>query len=211
MQPMLQAGVNLDAASYALVLLHGRGGTPEGMLPLVRAAGAVDGYALAPRASGGSWYPNRFLDPLKQNEPYLSQALTAIGNAFGYLEQHGISSDRTLLVGFSQGACLALEFAARHPRRFGGVAALAGGLMGDDEDLRSFSGSLSDTPVLIACGDVDEHIPEPRVHAAAKVMAELGARTDVRIYPNIGHTIVGDQIDALKSMVDEIRATIPAG
>lgn len=210
-QPMLQAGVGLTGASYALVLLHGRGGTPEGMLPLVRAAGAVDGSALALRAAGGSWYPNRFLAPLDQNEPYLSHALTAIGNAFDYLEQQGISPDRTLLVGFSQDACLSLEYVARTPRRYGGVAALAGGLMGADDDRRSFSGTLSDTPVLIACGDVDEHIPESRVHAAANVMTELGARTDVRIYPDIGHTIVGDQIDALKAMVDAIRATIPAG
>ena len=210
-QPMLQSGVQLSGASYAMVLLHGRGGTPEGMLPLVRAAGAVDGSALALRAAGGSWYPNRFLAPLEENEPDLSHALAAIANSLGYLEQHGISSERTLLVGFSQGACLALEFVARNPRRYGGVAALAGGLMGAEEDARSFRGSLSDTPALIACGDNDEHIPEARVHAAAKVMTDLGAQTDVRIYPDIGHTIVGDQIDALKSMVDAIRATIPAG
>lgn len=204
------AGVPLASASYALLLVHGRGGTAEGMLPIARAAGAADGAVIALRAAGGSWYPDRFLAPTSRNQPWLDSALAAVGRAVDAVVAAGIPSSRILLVGFSQGACLSLEYAARNPRRLGAVAALAGALIGEESEQR-YEGDLQGTPILLACGDADEHIPVARVQAAAAILGALGAATDVRIYPGVNHTIVGDQLDALRDMLDAVRATIPAG
>ncbi len=201
----LVSGVPLPEASYALVLVHGRGGSADGMLPIARAAGATDAALIAPRAEDGSWYPNRFLAPMASNEPYLSSALASVGRAVTSVLDAGIPPHRIILVGFSQGACLALEFAARNAQRFGGVAALAGALVGDDADVRQDAGDFAGTPILLACGDADDHIPEAKVRKAAVMLAAQGASVDLRIYPGIAHTIVGDQIDALRAMVDAVR------
>ena len=201
----------LALASYALILVHGRGGTPEGMLPVARAAGASDGFVIAPRAFGGEWYPYRFLAPTSQNEPWLSSALNSLESTVQLVLDAGIPADRIILAGFSQGACLSLEYAARAPRRYGAVAALAGALLGDVNEPRNYTGSLSGTPVLLACGDADEHIPEANVRESARLLSALGAAVDVRIYPGLGHSIVGDQLDALRDMLDAVRASVPAG
>ncbi|HYW31805.1 MAG TPA: dienelactone hydrolase family protein [Gemmatimonas sp.] len=205
------AGVPLDIASYAIILVHGRGGTPEGMLPVARAAGASDGFVIAPRAAGGEWYPQRFLAPVLQNEPWLSSALEAIDATVQYVCAGGVPKERIVLAGFSQGACLALEYVARHPERYGGVAALAGALIGDPAQPRHDLGSLAGTPVLLACGDADEHIPEPLVREAARIFAALDSAVDLRVYPGLGHSITGDQLDALRDMLDVVRSTAPAG
>ena len=154
----LVSGVPLSDASYALVLVHGRGGSADGMLPIARTAGATDAALIAPRAVGGTWYPDRFLAPMRKNEPYLSSALASVGRAVKSVIDAGIPAERIILVGFSQGACLTLEFAARHAQRLGGVAALAGALVGDDSDVRQDAGDFAGTPILLACGDVDDHI-----------------------------------------------------
>ncbi|MEO7522433.1 MAG: dienelactone hydrolase family protein [Gemmatimonas sp.] len=205
------AGVPLALASYALVLVHGRGGTPEGMLPVARAAGASDGFVIAPRAFGGEWYPLRFLAPPSHNEPWLSSALTALDATVRFVVDGGVPAERIILAGFSQDACLSLEYAARAPRRYGAVAALAGALLGSVDEPRAYSGSLVGTPVLLACGDADEHIPLANVHESARLIGALGAAVDVRIYPGLGHSIVGDQLDALRDLLDAVRATVPAG
>lgn len=205
------AGVPLSVASYAMILVHGRGGTPEGMLPVARAAGAVDGFVIAPRASEGQWYPQRFLAPVAQNEPWLTSALMAVGNAVDTIRAAGIPAARIIIAGFSQGACLTLEYAARHPERYGAIAALAGAMVGDPRERPAYTGSLAGTPVLLACGDADEHIPESYVRDSAAVLGGLGAAVDLRIYPGIGHSIVGDQLDALRDMLDAVRASVPAG
>lgn len=202
----LVSGVPLSDASYALVLVHGRGGSADGMLPIARAAGATDAALVAPRATGGTWYPNRFLAPMASNEPHLTSALASVARAVTSVSDAGIPAHRIILVGFSQGACLALEYAARHAQRFGGVAALAGALVGDDADVRRDAGDFAGTPVLLACGDVDDHIPEARVRKSAVMLAAQGADTDLRIYPGVAHTIVGDQVEALRAMVDAVRA-----
>ncbi len=202
------AGTPLDQASYALVLVHGRGGSADGMLPIARAAKATDAALVAPVAVGNSWYPKRFLDPREQNEPWLSSALDSVGTAIEHVRAAGIPSERIILVGFSQGACLMLEYAtiaATSQVRFGGVAALAGGLIGDPSVPRDDHGSLGGTPVLLACGDADGHIPEAIVRSSASVFRTLGATVDLRIYPGIGHDIVGDEIDALAEMVNTLR------
>jgi len=204
-QPPLVDGMPLHQAAFALVLVHGRGGSADGMLPIARAAGATDAALIAPRAAGGTWYPNRFLDPMASNEPFLTSALAAVHREVSNVIAAGIPSDRIVLVGFSQGACLSLEYAARHATRFGGVAALAGALIGDDIDERHDNGNFAGTPILLACGDTDNHIPEPRVRASATMLAAQGAIIDLRIYPGIEHTVVGDQIDALRAMIDVVR------
>lgn len=203
----LLGGAPLQQAPYALVLVHGRGGTADGMLPIARAAGAVDGAWIAPRAAGGSWYPHRFLDAFAANAPYLESALAAVHRGVQLAVSAGISHERIVLVGFSQGACLSLEYVARHGRRYGGVAALAGALIGDDRDVRQDQGDLAGTPVLLACGDADSHIPETRVRRSAEQLTAQGAVTDLRIYPGVDHTIVGDQLTALRRMVDALRET----
>ena len=204
----LVAGTPLDRATYALVLVHGRSGSAEGMLPIAKAAKATDAALVAPAAVGNSWYPKRFLDPREQNEPWLSSALASVGAAVDQVRVAGVPSERIILVGFSQGACLVLEYAtmaATSHVRFGGVAALAGGLIGDPAAPRSDSGSLGGTPVLLACGDADGHIPEAIVRSSAEVFRTLGASVDLRIYPGIGHDIGGDEIDALADMVGTLR------
>jgi predicted esterase len=210
-QPAAIAGVPLAMAPYALILVHGRGGSPEGMLPVARAAGASDGFVIAPRAFGGEWYPHRFLAPTSQNEPWLTSALNSLETTVRLVLDAGISADRIIMAGFSQGACLSLEYAARKPRRYGAIAALAGALPGPVNEPRKYDGSLAGTPVLLACGGADEHIPEANVRESARVLSALGAATDVRIYPGLGHSIVGDQLDALRDMLDAVRATVPAG
>ncbi len=206
--PPIMAGTPLDQASYALVLVHGRGGSPEGMLPVAKAAKATDAALVAPVAVGNSWYPKRFLDPREQNEPWLGSALASVGSAVDRVRAAGVPSERIILVGFSQGACLMLEYATMASQsdvRFGGVAALAGGLIGDPLVPRHDHGSLGGTPVLLACGNADGHIPEAIVRSSAEVFRALGASVDLRIYPGVGHDIVGDEIDALAEMVSTLR------
>lgn len=204
-QVALVSGVPLEQAHYALVLVHGRGGTADGMLPIARTAGAIDAALIAPRAVGGTWYPNRFLDAMASNEPYLSSALKSVHRAIGDANAAGIPSERIILVGFSQGACLALEYAAQNAKRFGGIAALAGALIGSEQDVRHDAGEFAGTPILLACGDADDHIPAARVRSSATLLATQGAVVDLRIYPGITHTIVGDQLDALRAMIDVVR------
>ncbi len=201
-----RAGVPLTQASYALVLMHGRGDSPEGLLPLARAVGAIDGAVIAPRASGNSWYPHRFLDPVETNAPWLDSAFSAVDRAVQSAVAVGIATERIVLAGFSQGACLTLEYAARTPRSYGGVAALAGALIGDNRAVRHDQRSLHHTPVLLACGDADPHIPESHVRDSALSFAALGADVDLRIYPGVGHTVIADQLDALRAMIDHVRS-----
>lgn len=210
----LFAGVALADATYALVLVHGRGGTAEGMWPIARAAKAMDAALIAPVAVGNSWYPQRFLAPFALNEPWLSSALSAVGAAVTQVRDAGIADQRIILVGFSQGACLTLEYAARSAAtgaRFGGVVAMAGALPGDPAVPRSDSGSLHGTPVVLACGDADAHIPEASVRQSADVFTELGATVDLRIYAGLGHDITGDQIAALAALADSVRGGVIAG
>lgn len=192
-QPLRQAGAPLGSARAALVLVHGRGATAEDILTL---AAEVDlpGFAyLAPQAAGNTWYPYRFLAPLADNEPGLSSGLAAIAAALERLAGAGIPPERTILLGFSQGACLSLEFAARHARRYGGLVGLSGGLIGPDGARRDYPGSLGGTPVFLGCSDVDPHIPKERVLHTAEVTA--------RLYAGMGHTVNLDELDFVRRMM----------
>jgi predicted esterase len=200
-QPVLTAGKPLDKAKAAMVMIHGRGATAESMLSLADELAHPDFAYLAPQAAGDTWYPNRFLAPIASNEPYLSSALAMINEVLERLSEAGIPPEQAILLGFSQGACLALEFAARHARRYGGVAGLSGGLIGPDETPRDYPGSLADTPVFLGCSDVDFHIPKERVLHSADVFRGLGGEVTVKLYPNMGHTVNQDELDAVRHMM----------
>src|SRR6266487_2450952 len=203
-QPVLMAGEPLESARAAMIMIHGRGASAEDILSL---AGEVDqpGFAyLAPQAAGYTWYPNSFLAPIASNEPGLSSGLAVIASLLERLGEAGISPERTILLGFSQGACLTLEFAARNARRYGGLAGLSGGLIGPDGTPRDYPGSLDGTPVFLGCSDVDPHIPKERVEFSAEVLQRLGGNVTTRLYPRMGHTINRDEIDFVQNMMSAL-------
>ncbi len=195
--PTRLAGVPLAEARAALVLVHGRGATAESILELADAF-AVAGMAyLAPQAAGQTWYPNSFLAPLPSNEPGLSSGLATVGAVLAAVAAAGVPAERTALLGFSQGACLALEYAARHARRYGALVALSGGLIGPPGTPRAYAGSLAGTPVFLGCSDHDPHIPRTRVEESAVVCETLDGVVTLRIYPHMGHTVNPDEIAAV--------------
>ncbi len=185
-----------------MVLLHGRGATADDILSLA-AEFDQSGFAyLAPQASGNTWYPNRFMEQIARNEPWLSSALNVVATL---LER--LAPERTILLGFSQGACLATEFAARHARRYGGVVGLSGGLIGPDGTPRDYPGSLDGTPVFLGCSDVDFHIPKERVVESAGILQQLGGDVTMRLYPNMGHTVNLDEIEVVRAMMASLLGT----
>lgn len=204
--PVLRGGIRLDVAPGALVVLHGRGSSAEQILELAAALDPGSYAHLAPQATSGSWYPNRFIAPIESNEPWLTSALDVVARTVATATVAGIPHERIVLLGFSQGACLALEYAARHARRWGGVIGLSGGLIGPDTTPRDYPGSLDQTPVFLGCSDIDSHIPVERVYESARVLARLGAEVDKRIYPGMGHTVNRDEIDAGKALLSGVLA-----
>lgn len=201
------AGAALGEARAAVVLVHGRGGTARDILDLAAELARPEIAWLAPEAAGRSWYPNSFMAPLESNQPYLDSALAALGRLVERVAGEGPGSDRLALVGFSQGACLALELAARRGRPLGAVAGLTGGLIGPPGGLRDYPGSLAGTPVLLAAGDPDPHVPWHRVEQSSAVFERLGAAVDLRRYPGLPHIINRDEIEQL----DKMLATLVAG
>lgn len=202
-------GAPLERAQAAMVLLHGRGASAADILAL---AGEFDapGFAfLAPQAAGAQWYPNRFIAPVEANEPWLSHALDAVQSVLAEVEGAGVPAERAFVLGFSQGACLALEFAARRPRRFGGVIGLSGALIENGDRPREYERGLDGVPVFLGCSDADFHIPLARVQRSAAVLQSLGAQVDARIYPGLGHTVNLDEIEAVTALmrraVGEVR------
>ena len=184
-----------------MVLLHGRGATAEDILTLVREVNQPDFAYLAPQAAGYSWYPERFLEPIERNEPWLTSALALVSGIVMRIQETGIPAERTILLGFSQGACLALEWAARNARRYGGVVGLSGGLIGPDGTPRNYPGSLHGTPVFTGCSDVDPHIPKERVADSAEILRELGGDVTLRLYPGMGHTINQDEVNFVRELM----------
>ena len=195
------AGRPLGEAKAAMILIHGRGAPAEDILGLAGELDRPDLAYLAPQAQGYTWYPYSFMAPLEQNEPGLSSALALIGDLVERLEQAGIPPERTVLLGFSQGACLSLEYAARNARRFGGVVALSGGLIGPPGTPREYSGTLDGTPVFLGCSDRDPHIPLVRVQESTQVLERMGATVTEKIYPGMGHTVNEDEIEHVRAML----------
>ncbi len=198
---VVSGGVPFAQARGALILTHGRGATAESILSHAPLLGAGDLAWLAPQAAGNSWYPYSFLSPIPQNEPGISSALQVLADLVAHIESEGIPANRITLLGFSQGACLTLEFAARNPRRFGALVGLSGGLIGPDDTPRTYPGSLDGTPVFLGCSDVDAHIPLARVHESATVLTRLGAAVDERIYAGMGHLVNDDEIAAVRGLL----------
>lgn len=199
--PLAAAGKPLAEARGAVILIHGRGASAESILELAAYLPQPDLAWLAPQAADSTWYPYSFLAPLEKNEPYLSSALARVAEVVALAEAAGLPPERIFLGGFSQGACLASEFVARNARRYGGLIAFSGGLIGPDGTPRDYAGSLSGMPVFIGCSDVDPHIPLGRVRETAAVLARLGATVDSRIYPRMGHTINQDEMDAAAALL----------
>ena len=205
-QPVYALGAPLGQATAAVVLVHGRGATAQDILTLAPVLEHSTFAYVAPQAAAYSWYPYSFLSPITRNEPGITSGLAVLRDLLAYLETNGIPAARTLLVGFSQGACLALEFAARFARRYGGVAGLSGGLIGPEGVLREATGTLAGTPVFLGCSDVDPHIPKARVLHSADVLAGLGANVSTRLYAGMGHTINEDEVEALRGLMADAIA-----
>jgi phospholipase/carboxylesterase len=197
-------GAALEAASAAMILLHGRGASARDILMLAGAFGREDVAYLAPQAAGSQWYPYRFIEPAARNEPDLSAALAVVSDLVADLAAAGIPAERTVILGFSQGACLATEFAARFPRRYGGVVGLSGGLIGTDAEVTAHTGDLAGTPVILGCSDTDFHIPLARVQATTRVLAAMKADVDETIYPGMGHGVVDDEVRRVRNLIDRL-------
>jgi predicted esterase len=203
-QPVRTAGAPLTEAEVAMVMIHGRGASAESILTLAPALAGPGVAFLAPQAGGSQgnqWYPYGFMAPIERNEPGISSGMRAIERVLTQIGAAGIPPARTLLLGFSQGACLASEFMARHARRYGGLAVLSGGLIGPDGTPRNYPGSLEGTPVFLGCSDVDSHIPAARVRESGEVLERLGGEVTLRLYPGMGHMVNDDEIEAVRAMV----------
>ncbi len=203
-QPILTAGPEPAQADATLVLVHGRGSTAESILSLHAELGLPALAALAPQAADNTWYPNSFLAPLEANQPYLDSALRRIESIVADLRARGVPSDRVALLGFSQGACLTLEYAVRRPRRYGGVIGLTGGLIGPPGTPRDYPGSLVGTPVFLGTSDPDPHVPYARVRETETVLTRMGATVELRRYPGMPHTVNQDELDATRALLQRI-------
>jgi len=216
-QRLVTSGASLDRARLALMMVHGRGGGPEDMVGLADHLALPDVAVFAPQAAGRSWWPDSFLAPLEANEPGLSSGLSVISNLLDDLNEQGFGPEQIALVGFSQGACLALEAAARLALPFRAVAALSGGLVGTGEaggasraDLYDrpaktfdYDGQLPGIPVLIGCHEQDPHIPLARVHDSAKVLDAMGAKLDTMVIPGAGHGIIAEEAAWLRKHLNK--------
>lgn len=199
--PVLHAGVSLADAVGAVILLHGRGGSAEDILSLAEEFDVPQLAYLAPEASENSWYPLSFLAPIEKNEPWLTSALRKVQTTIQSVQQARIATERIILCGFSQGACLATEYLARHARRYGGLIAFTGGLIGPTDAELSHSGDLAGTPVFFGSGDPDPHVPWKRVQQSAELLAEMGASVTARRYQGMPHTINHEEIEFARSLI----------
>jgi predicted esterase len=200
-QPTLTAGAPVATARLAVVMVHGRGASAEDILLLAEQFELDDVAYLAPQAANRTWYPYSFLAPMEQNEPGISSGLQRVSRLVEDLAAQGLPPDRVALLGFSQGACLSLEFAARFQRRYAAVVALSGALITPPGSQWSVPGSLARTPVVLGCSDVDPHIPLERVRDSARTFRSLDAEVDERIYPQMGHTVNRDEINAVRALL----------
>jgi len=198
-QRIVEAGVDLKAARAAMILLHGRGATAEDIMTIASEVQRPGWTYLAPQAAGNAWYLHPFTAPLESNEPYLSAALDTVTRVVERVEAR-VPAQRLVLLGFSQGACVILEWAARNARRYGAVICLSGGLIGPDGTPRDYPGSFEGTPVFLGCSDVDPYIPMPRVVDAGEVMKRMGADVTVRFYPGMGHMVGIEELETIREL-----------
>lgn len=200
-QPVVAAGAPIDGARAAAILVHGRNAAPRNILELATPLAHPGVAYLAPAAADHTWYPLSFLADRPRNEPWLSSALGVIRRLVDDVVARGIPASRIVLLGFSQGACLASEFALRHPGRFGGIVVFSGGLIGPPGTAWDVPGDFAGTPAFFGCSDVDAHVPRWRVDESAAVFSRMGAATDLRIYPGMGHLVNDDELAAARAIV----------
>lgn len=204
-QPIARAGAELDQAKAAMIIVHGRGDSAENIITLSREFGRDDVLYLAPQAANNTWYPLSFMAPMQENEPGITSGLRAIDELKNYLSENEFDDSAIFILGFSQGACLASEYVARYPRRYAGLFALSGGLIGPPATPRDYKGSLQETPVFLGCSDIDPHIPVERVHETAEALEKMEGKVDKRIYPGMGHTINEDELDAIRMQLNKVE------
>jgi phospholipase/carboxylesterase len=197
---IIYAGNKINATK-ALIMLHGRGGTAEDILGLADHLQVKDYLLAAPQATNNSWYPNSFLAPPASNEPWLSSALDLINKLVSGIVKQGIGKPNIYFLGFSQGACLTLEYVTRHATGYGGIAAFTGGLIGDKIYSDNYQGNFDDTSVFIGTGNPDIHVPVERVHATSNILRNMGADLTEKIYDNMGHTINQDEINQANTLI----------
>lgn len=205
-QPVYTAGAKPDKAKAAMIMIHGRGASAGDILGLAKEFDPENVAFFAPQAANNTWYPHRFIVPIAMNEPWLTWALAKIESLLAEVQAAGIPPEKTFLLGFSQGACLAVEYAARHPQRYGGVVALSGGLIGEEgKPLVYPKGSdLARTPIFLGCSDVDFHIPKERVEESAQVLIQMNADVTMRLYPGMGHIVNEDEIAFVRQMIAKV-------
>jgi predicted esterase len=207
---VLHVGAPLETATAVVILIHGRGADARSILglagPLVESLEIGENVAfLAPQAVGNTWYPNRFIAPLESNEPYLSSALTLIDRVVDEVAAAGLEPKALMVAGFSQGACLSLEYAARGSRPIGAVAAFSGGLIGPvDEPHMPLSDEVRELPVFLGSGTVDDHVSPEQVRESARLFEEAGAEVDLRIYEGMTHTVNEDEIAAVRGIIQRL-------
>jgi len=200
-QPVRVRGRSLDSARAAVILVHGRGASAQDILSLADELGNPEFAYLAPEAAGHTWYPHSFLSPLAQNQPWLDSALSFLGRIVARALAAGIPRHKVFVLGFSQGACLAAEFVARNPARYGALIAFTGGLIGPLGTRFNYPGELSGTPCFFGAGDPDPHVPWERVQESASVFSTLGGVVTLRRYPGLPHTINQDEIEQAKQLL----------
>lgn len=193
-KPFVTSGIPIEKAKKVLIMLHGRGSDAANILELANDFPVTDFAFIAPQATNHSWYPYSFLAPPIQNEPWLSSAISMLNNVVRDLNLLGIASNHLYFMGFSQGACLALEYTARNAVKYGGIVAFTGGLIGDKIETENYKGDFLGTPVFIGTSDPDPHVPVERVNASAEIMENMHAVVTKKIYKNMGHTINEDEI-----------------
>ena len=200
-QPVLLGGAPLAEAAGALVLLHGRGGSAQDKLALARDLQADSHARLVPQAARRHWYPISQLEKPERNRPHLNSALALVKRVMEKIAAAQLPPERVVLLGFSQGASVVLEFAARNARRYGGLVALSGALLGPEGTPRDYAGSLAGTPLFLGCGDSDPHLPKRRVDETAAVFTRLGATVTQRVYPGLGHAMNAEEMDVARKMI----------
>ena len=187
-----------------VVMLHGRNAGPENILDLVPRLARPQFEYVAPPAPNRTWYPYSFMADTDSNEPFLSSALSQVRGVVADLEFQGVRRDRIVILGFSQGACLATEFMIQHASRFGGLIAFSGGAIGPPGTVWNYPGSFDGTPMFFGCSDVDAHVPADRVRESAEVCSRMGADVTVKIYPGMGHLVSDDEIAHAQALLDSL-------
>ena len=205
-QHVATLGRPLGQGSAVMILVHGRGAGSSDILDLGQALHHAEFTYLAPAASESTWYPNSFMAEIEANEPGISSGLHVLDGLVEQAVASGVEREHIVIGGFSQGACLACEYAVRHAQRFGGILAFSGGLIGPPGTRWPYAGDFAGTPVFLGCSDVDAHIPKARVDESAVVFERMGAKVEKRIYPGMGHTINDDELVYARSVVEGVLA-----